>query len=232
MPASNNSSRPSQAADDAYSWTEDDLIASGMLQGNIISLDVLANDRGGNGKHLWSVGGGSGNPNATISNGNVLYDFSTSLAALGATSIDALAAGDHIHDEFVYEIRFGNGALRQATVVIDLWGVNDPAGISGEAAGNTAEDSSTTTGGALTVTDVDHGQSVFRAVAATALVGAYGDFTFDQTSGAWGYALDHARADSLGHGEVVHDTLTVLSVDGTASRSSMSRSTARSMRRW
>ena len=80
------------------------------------------------------------------------------------------------------------------------------------------EDSNTTASGMLTVADVDHGQNVFQAVAAAALVGAYGDFTFNQTSGAWGYTLDHARADSLGYGEVVHDKLTVLSVDGTASK--------------
>jgi VCBS repeat-containing protein len=219
MPASNNPSKSSQATNDTYSWTEDDLIASGILQGDIVSLDVLANDRGGNGKQLWSVSGGNGNTHATISNGRILYDFSASLAALGATSIDALAEGDHIQDELVYANRMGNGgALNQATVVIDLWGVNDTASISGGATGNTVEDASTTTGGVLTVTDVDHDQNVFQAVAAAALVGAYGDFTFDGTSGTWGYTLDHARADSLGYGEVVHDTLTVQSADGTASQ--------------
>ena len=77
MPASNTSSKLSQAADDTYSWTEDSLIASGVLQGNIVSLDVLANDGGGNGKQLWSVSGGNGNTHATISNGKILYDFSS-----------------------------------------------------------------------------------------------------------------------------------------------------------
>jgi VCBS repeat-containing protein/probable HAF family extracellular repeat protein len=217
MPASNKSSKSSQATDDTFSWTENDLIASGLLQGNIVWLDVLANDRGGNGKQLWSAGG-NGNANATISDGKILYDFTASLAALGADNIDALTVDDHIHEEFVYAIRFGNGALSQATVVIDLWGINDPASISGDPTGSTVEDSSTTAGGVLTVNDVDHGQNVFRAVAETALVGAYGDFTFDQKTGAWGYTLDHGRADSLGYGEVVHDTLTVVSADGTASQ--------------
>ena len=222
MPASNNSSKSSQAIDDTYSWTEDNLIASGILNGNTVSLDVLANDGGGNGKQLWSVSGGDGKTHASISNGKILYDFSASLAALGATSVDALAAGDHIHDEFTYVVRNGNGngngALSQATVVIDLWGVNDRASIGGNAAGSTVEDGSTTTGGTLSVADVDHGQNVFQAVAAAALVGAYGDFNFNATSGAWGYTLNHARADSLGYGEAVHDRLTVLSADGTASK--------------
>lgn len=218
MPASNKPSKASQAIDDTYSWTEDDLIASGMLQGNSLSLDVLANDKGGNGRQLWSVSGGGGDTSTTISNGKILYDFTSSLAALGADNIDALAADDHIHEEFVYAIRFGNGALSQATVVIDLWGVNDAAGISGDATGNTVEDASTTTGGVLTVADVDHDQNAFQVVATAALVGAYGDFAFDPASGAWGYTLDPARADSLGYGEVVHDCLTVVSADGTASQ--------------
>ena len=158
-----------------------------------------------------------------MSNGKILYDFSASLAALGATSVDSLAAGDHIHDEFVYidpqwamETAW-RAAARQRSSSICGASTTRPASAA-TATGNTVEDASTTAGGVLTVTDVDHGQNVFQAVAAAALVGAYGDFTFDRTSGAWGYTLDHTRADSLGYGEVVHDTLTVLSADGTASK--------------
>ena len=70
----------------------------------------------------------------------------------------------------------------------------------------------------LTVTDPDTGEAMFQAPAAAALAGVYGDFSFDPTSGAWSYALDPARANPLFAGQVVHDTLTVWSLDGTASQ--------------
>ncbi|MGB8399333.1 VCBS domain-containing protein, partial [Bradyrhizobium sp.] len=73
-------------------------------------------------------------------------------------------------------------------------------------------------GGTLTVHDVDSGEAVFQAVAAAALTGTYGNFTFDSVTGTWTYALVHGQADSLKAGQVVHDTLTVVSADGTASQ--------------
>src|SRR5437773_1913770 len=77
----------------------------------------------------------------TISNGAILLDFSASLAKLGAANVNALAATDHIHDEFVYAIRLANGTLSQAKVTVDIWGMNDAAtSISGDHAGNLTED--------------------------------------------------------------------------------------------
>src|SRR5712671_6121220 len=126
-----------QAGDDYYGWAEDQLLASGLLHGNVVTLNVMANDLGGNAKKLWSIDDGNGNTNVadydlvasdmqgvwenaaannlgvadkiTISNGAILLDFCASLAKLGALNIDALAAGDHIHDVFVYAIRLANG---------------------------------------------------------------------------------------------------------------------------
>src|SRR6185369_2147935 len=49
--------------------------------------------------------------------------------------------------------------------------------------------------------------------------GTYGAFTFDAASGAWTYAVDPARAvtQALAPGELATETLTVTSLDGTAS---------------
>jgi VCBS repeat-containing protein len=251
MAVTTSLSNTPQAGDDIYSWTEDQLAAIGLPGGNILTLDVMSNDLGGKAKKLFSLDDGNGHASATdydllqadlsgvyeaiatgdrvrIVNGQVQLDLSASLLALGATDISALAAGDHIHDEFVYAIQLGNGTLSQAMVTVDIWGQNDVATI----APSTHEDTSVTeAGGAhnaiagdprasgqLTVADADHGQSGFRSVAATALVGAYGNFTLDSTTGAWSFTLDQAKADPLVAGQHVTDTLTVTSLDGTASQ--------------
>src|ERR1700720_116408 len=187
-----------QAGDDIYGWTEDQLLASGLLtNGSVVKLDVMANDLGGNAKQLWSIDDGNGNTSAadydllssdmkgvwesaasnnlgvadkiTICNGAILLDFGPSLAALGAASVNGLAAGDHIHDEFVYAIRLANGTLSQAKVTVDLYGLNDAASISGDNSGNLTEDTTTAVTGTLTVVDPDHGQSHTQAASGAGL---------------------------------------------------------------
>src|SRR5262245_11066930 len=122
-----------QAKDDSYNWTETQLQNSGLLAGNIITLDVMANDLGGNAKTLWSVDDGNGNTLApeyellvkdtaagvweTSANGNsfrITTAGKIEFKLNGITNIDSLTANDHIHDEFVYAIRLGNGTLSQA----------------------------------------------------------------------------------------------------------------------
>src|SRR5690606_16864211 len=67
------------------------------------------------------------------------------------------------------------------------------------------------------VTDVDTGESVFRAVDTDALTGQYGTFTFDAATGAWTYELDNTKAQHLAAGAQATDSLTVTSADGTSS---------------
>ncbi|WP_439597290.1 VCBS domain-containing protein [Falsiroseomonas sp.] len=72
--------------------------------------------------------------------------------------------------------------------------------------------------GDLDIADVDAGEAVFRTPAS--LAGTYGTFAFDATSGAWSYALDNTRpaTQALSDGQIVTDSLTVTSADGTASQ--------------
>jgi VCBS repeat-containing protein len=61
-----------------------------------------------------------------IDNGKIDLDITHSLLALtGTTDVNALAAGDHVHDSFVYAIRLGNGTLSWATTTVDIYGQND-----------------------------------------------------------------------------------------------------------
>ncbi|WP_426437758.1 nidogen-like domain-containing protein [Bradyrhizobium genosp. P] len=121
------------------------------------------------------------------------------------------------HGEVVFNYTASDGTLT-ATSTASLSVQNDPATITGPAAGSVSEGASVTANGTLTVHDIDAGEAVFRPVASAALTGAYGNFTFDASTGAWTYTLDSARADSLSGGQVVHEQLTVTSFDGTAQR--------------
>ena len=228
-----------QAADDIYSFTEDD--AAALAVGNVLTLDVTAGDRGGAAKKLFSIDKGNGNSSASdvelltadvvdgvsaweptedgnairINNGKIEFDLTHSLSLLGASDINELAAGDIIDDVFVYSIQLGNGTLSQASVRVYIEGDNDLATIGGDLAGNVIEDGTTATEGTVNVADADHDQS--HAVAVGSLVGTYGDFTYDATTGKWTYTLRNADANvqALTGADLVTDTLHLESTDGT-----------------
>ena len=129
-----------------------------------------------------------------------------------------LPAGHQTVLQFTYDVvdEFGASVPQTATITID--GVNDPATIDGNAAGDVVEggEGPTVAGGTLTVHDIDTGEAVFQPVPPAALSGNYGTFTFNETTGEWTYTVDPDKAVSLNEDEVVHDKLTVTSADGTA----------------
>src|SRR5207302_1550122 len=108
---------------------------------------------------------------------------------------------------------------------VTITGTNDNATITASAsedtavleagglANATAGDPSAS--GQLTVHDVDSGEAHFQTPAS--LAGTYGTYTFNPTTGVWGYTLSQSLADPLTAGQVVHDHLSVTSFDGTAS---------------
>ncbi|WP_279255546.1 VCBS domain-containing protein [Shewanella xiamenensis] len=106
------------------------------------------------------------------------------------------------------------GATSTANLTITLTGSNDGAIISGTDAGTVTEDTQLTTGGQLTVTDIDDQESAFTAQAKTA--GSYGSFTL-AADGHWTYTLDNKNSavQALGQNATLTDSLTVQSVDGT-----------------
>ncbi|WP_208605626.1 VCBS domain-containing protein, partial [Rhizobium aegyptiacum] len=195
--------------------------------GNPITTDyeLLAKDVGANGASAWEktlLGNW-----VRINNGKIEYRLSdgSGIAGSGA-DINTLSAGEILKDSFVYAIRLGNGTLSEANVTISLTGANDAASIVVDA--TVTDDRATVEAGAagsgdpnasgkLTVSDVDDGEAVFAAPAS--LDGIYGSFSFNAATGSWTYTLDNNRAatQALNQGDAVSDTLSVSSLDGTAS---------------
>ena len=121
---------------------------------NIVYLDVMANDLGGNAKTLYSldngISAGGASPTDLLvadtsrieatstdtslngakiwitSDGKVGYDSST-LSTAFRTLLQSLAAGQYLTDSFTYAIRLGNGALSWNTETVQFGRVHDPA---------------------------------------------------------------------------------------------------------
>ena len=127
--------------------------------------------------------------------------------------VQALPAGATLHE--LVTVSAADGTTQQIDITIN--GANDAATITGISTASLREDEITSVSTALTVQDVDAGQAAFQLVSPGDLHGDYGDFAFNAVSGAWSYTLDRTKANVLNGGQVVHETLQVTSVDGTAS---------------
>src|SRR5207237_174696 len=157
------------------------------------------------------------------------YGTFTCNAATGAWSYtldnasaatQSLTEGQVVHDTLT--VTSADGTASQL-IDVTVTGANDSAAISGTATADVIEAGAAgagtpTASGMLSATDVDAGEAAFQTPAS--LSGTYGTFAFNAATGAWSYTLDNARAatQSLTEGQVVHDTLTVISADGTASQ--------------
>src|ERR1700746_1327170 len=112
-------------------------------------------------------------------------------AADSQAAIQQLGAGQSLTDSFT-AVSFDGTAHQLVTVTIN--GTNDTPVISGTSTGAVTEDNGAdgvaggnlTTGGALTIADVDQGQSTFTAQLGTAGNHGYGTFTLD-AAGNWTY---------------------------------------------
>ncbi len=134
-------------------------------------------------------------------------------------TIQTLLVGNTLSDSFTVQSIDGT----QQIINITINGSNHAASISGPNSGSMTEDNgSYVTGGTLVVSDSDAGQSTFQTP--SSLTGTYGNFSFNSTSGVWGYTLTNGTngvagpIQSLAAGAILHDTLVVTSFDGTASK--------------
>ncbi|MFS2206072.1 VCBS domain-containing protein, partial [Variovorax sp. Varisp36] len=162
-----------------------------------------------------STAGSHGYGSFTLAaNGNWTY-----AANNGQTAIQQLAAGQTISDSFTAVSSDGTASQ---VVTVTITGSNDVPVIGGVASGAVTEDASTpnlSTSGALTIADVDQGQSSFAAQAGTAGSSGYGNFTL-AANGSWTYTANNGQAaiQQLGAGQSISDSFTAVSSDGTASQ--------------
>src|SRR5205807_2219439 len=136
--------------------------------------------------------------------------FST--AARGAwtytanSAYDSLNVGQSVSDTFSVASTDGT----TSTVQVTINGTNDAAVLSSASVALTETNVPLSTGGMLTVSDVDSAQTF---VAQTNVAGANGTFSI-AANGAWTYAANSAF-DSLNVGQSVSDSFTVAAADGT-----------------
>src|SRR5207244_1847160 len=109
-------------------------------------------------------------------------------------------------------------------VTVTIHGTNEVPVIGGVSTGGVTEVGSadacnTSTSGALTIADVDAGQSNFTAQAGTPGSNGFGTFTL-AANGAWTYTANDSlpAIQQLGAGQSLTDSFTAVSSDGTASR--------------
>jgi len=135
--------------------------------------------------------------------------------AVNHDAVQHLSATETLTEKFTVASLDGTATQE---VEVTIQGDNDLASISGNAAGTVNEDGTLSTGGKLSVTDVDDGEHAFAGVADSALHGTYGNFTFNAATGDWGYDLRNgdANVQALTSADRKTDTLLVHSLDGTA----------------
>ena len=144
-------------------------------------------------------------------------------AGYGKFSIDAAGnwtyTANSAHDEFVAGTTYTDTLTVAAAdgtthvLTVNILGTNDAAVIAGVDTRNLTEtDAALTTGGTLTISDVD---SAATFVAQTNVAGSagYGKFSID-ASGNWTYTANTAH-DEFVAGTTYTDTLTVAAADGT-----------------
>ena len=121
-------------------------------------------------------------------------------------SVQALNVGQTLTDTF--SVTAADGTPQVISVTIN--GRNDAATLSSASASLAETNAPLSTGGTLTISDVDSPQTF---VVQTNVAGTYGTFSI-ATNGAWTYTASSAY-NNLNVGQSVSDTFTVSSADGT-----------------
>ncbi len=187
--------------------TEDE---DGEVGGTAMVADVDAGDNAFVAVDPTALAGAFGTFAFDETTGDWSYDLDETLA-----SVQGLKTGDAPLTDTL-TVSSVDGTTQDIVVTIN--GVDDAATFGGTLGIAITEDESNAVGGNATVADVDAGDNAFVAVDPAALTGAFGTFSFDETTGDWSYDLDEtlAAVQGMKTGDVpLTDTLTVASVDGT-----------------
>ncbi|KJK01817.1 hypothetical protein UB43_07150 [Pseudomonas sp. 21] len=183
-------------ADAATAAAQEDAVSKGQL---------TATDVDDGAKLSFSV---SGNPPAGFTlktDGSWTFDGKD-------PAYQSLAEGETKDIQVKYIVTDEHGATDTQTLTITVTGSNDPAVIGGVASVNVDETNApVTTGGLLTVSDVD-GPASFQAQSNVA--GKYGTFSLG-SDGTWTYTANDAY-NELKQDEKLTDSFTVKATDGTS----------------
>ncbi|UVM51926.1 VCBS domain-containing protein [Pseudomonas sp. B21-015] len=160
----------------------------------------------------WSINGsatGSYGSIAVDSTGQWTYTLANGSDGV-ASAVQSLKAGESHDEVFSVQVSDGLGGVDTQLVTVTVTGSNDAAVLSSASVTLTETNAPLTTGGSLTVSDIDSPES-FQAQSGT--TSANGIFAID-TTGNWSYTANSAF-DALNVGDSLADTFAVFSADGT-----------------
>ncbi|AZD97384.1 VCBS domain-containing protein [Pseudomonas chlororaphis] len=161
---------------------------------------------------IWSINGsptGSYGSIAVDGSGQWTYTLANGTDGV-AGAVQSLKAGESHDEVFSVQVSDGLGGVDTQLVTITVTGTNDAAVLSSASVTLSETNAPLTTGGSLTVSDIDSPES-FQAQIDTA--GNYGKFSIG-TGGAWTYIADSAH-NEFAAGTTYTDTFAVSSADGT-----------------
>lgn len=205
----------------------------------VLTLDVMANDSGGKAKTLYSIDASEEFTEALLSsdvgsapermldeygnytgvqvwieNGKIMVDVTDALAALGASSLADLSAGQVIDLTFTYTIQLGNGTLSDALIHLSISGegVNALSVIDGELSGS-GDENAPVISGLLTLTDEDSTDTQFETGGQNGQYGTFSYFATGDGTGKWEFHPYRAY-DELATGQTLSETFEVRASDG------------------
>ncbi|WP_223473804.1 beta strand repeat-containing protein [Pseudomonas sp. BF-B-27] len=160
----------------------------------------------------WTINGSSAGTYGSIAvdnSGQWTYTLANGTDGV-ASAVQSLKAGESHNEVFSVQVSDGLGGVDTQLVTITVTGSNDAAVLSSASVTLSETNAPLTTGGSLTISDIDSPES-FQAQSNTA--GSYGKFSIG-TGGAWTYVASSAH-NEFAAGTTYTDTFPVSSADGT-----------------
>ncbi|MEK1941734.1 MAG: retention module-containing protein, partial [Pseudomonas sp.] len=178
------------------SATEDGAIVSGQLSAS----DVDSGDT-----QTFTLQAGTTAPAGFTLNANGTWSIDPSNAAY-----QSLGAGQQLTIDVPFTVTDSGGLTSNSVLTLTITGVNDAAVLSSATETVVETDSAITTGGTLTISDID---SPATFVAQTNSAGNYGTFSID-AAGVWSFTANSAY-NELNVGQSLSDSFDVFAADGT-----------------
>lgn len=137
------------------------------------------------------------------------------------SAVQYLGAGETATETFTVTVDDHHGSKASKDITVTVHGVNDEASIGAGANSDNAVTESgdtpstnLTAGGKLSISDLDHDQSLLNDASTGDRDGTYGTFHV-AADGTWSYDLNDSAVNALGAGVTRTDTIAVTSLDGT-----------------